>query len=185
MTASKVALGPGAAMTILYRDAAKHSDQNENSVVVRLHLGGRRVLLAGDAEAGDRADVTAAPAIYSVEAKLPSCCGADLRADVLIVGHHGSLTSSRRSFLDAVGATTFVVSSGPHPYRGVQLPDEVVLTKLRSRRKLFSTKSDDDACAIAMAKVGPDADESPGGCSNILVTILGGTVQAGFGRSAD
>lgn len=28
-------------------------------------------------------------------------------------GHHGSLTSSRTAFLDAVGAKIFVTSSGP------------------------------------------------------------------------
>jgi beta-lactamase superfamily II metal-dependent hydrolase len=32
---------------------------------------------------------------------------------VLVVGHHDSHTSSRRVFPDEVGATVFVISSGP------------------------------------------------------------------------
>src|SRR3546814_3981510 len=76
-----------------------------NSVVVRLDLGSRRILLAGDAEGGERKPPSEPPESGSVEAKLIACCAADLKSDVLIVGHHGSLTSSRRAFLDAVGAS--------------------------------------------------------------------------------
>src|SRR3546814_3897068 len=45
MDAAPVSLGVGARMRFLYRDPANHSDPNENSVVVRLDLGSRRILL--------------------------------------------------------------------------------------------------------------------------------------------
>ena len=179
MTRAPVALGPSATMNVLYIDSKHHSDPNDNSVVVRLHLGDRRVLLTGDAEGGDRDTVNTPPRRTSIEGKLLDCCIQDLRADVLIVGHHGSLTSSRKPFLDAVGATVFVISSGPHPYQGVQLPDEAVETELRQRGTLLSTKDGDEACLIATRKVGLDADESPGGCSSVLVTLGPEGVTAG------
>ena len=135
MTAAAISIGAGARMTILYRDPSNHADPNENSVVVRLDLGTQRVLLMGDAEAGDRASPSTSPKPTSIEGQLPSCCRAELRANVVVVGHHGSLTSSRRAFLDAVGASIFLVSSGPHPYQSVRLQ-----TPPRSRSSLRAAK---------------------------------------------
>ncbi|NJR80268.1 MBL fold metallo-hydrolase [Sphingomonas corticis] len=185
MTADPIALGPGASMSILYRNAERHSDPNENTVVVRLDLGGYRILLAGDAEAGGRDPVDTPPTRGSIEWSLLGCCKAALKADVLIVGHHGSLTSSRRPFLDAVGASIFVISSGPHPYQSVQLPDAGIVTELRGRGQVFSTKEGDEECLTATAKVGPDEDESPGGCTNVLVTVGPLGVGAAVVRPAD
>ena len=179
MTALPVALGPGSSMSMLWRDPSRHSDPNENTVVVRLDSAGRRVLLAGDAEGGGRQPPSTAPAPTSVEAGPLDCCAADLRADVLIVGHHGSLTSSRRALLDAVGATVFVVSSGPHPYSRVVLPDRAVLDELARRGRVLRTDVDDEGCELAERKVGPDADESPGGCSSVLVRLTATGVAAG------
>jgi len=48
---------------------------------------------------------------------LLACCETDLASHILVVGHHGSMTSSRRTFLNAVGASTFIVSAGPTSYR--------------------------------------------------------------------
>jgi len=186
MTAAPVTLGPGTAMTMLYRDAAHHADPNENSVVVRLDFGSRRILFAGDAEGGGRELPGSLPGPNSIEGKLIACCAADLRSDVLIVGHHGSLTSSRRAFLDKVGASIYVISSGPHPYSKVVLPDPSIETELRSRGELLQTDLDDDRCASDEAKIGPDNDESPGGCDNVVVSISpSGIVAAEYNRTAD
>lgn len=186
MTASPVALGPGGTMSILYRDASKHHDPNENSVVIRLDFAGRRILIAGDAEGGARKAPSQPADDGSIEGKLVACCVADLRSDVLVVGHHGSMTSSRREFLDKVQASTFIISSGPHPYSKVVLPDVVIEDELRSRGQLFQTDLADDDCAASEAKIGPDNDESPGGCHNVVVTVSPeGQLTTAYFRHAD
>jgi competence protein ComEC len=179
MSAQPVPLGAGARMAILYRDASQHPDPNENTVVVRFDLGGRRILVAGDAEASRRRDPPSAPPEpRSIEGQLLANSRSELPADLLVVGHHGSKTSSRRVFLDAVGARYFIISSGPYLYSGVKLPDQEVVTELEGRGEVFRTDIDDDACEHSPAKVGVDNDESPGGCNNIVVTIVNGQMAA-------
>lgn len=85
-------------------------DANDNSIVLLVTLGRRRLLLAGDVEA-------------LTEARLVRT-GVMLSADVLKVGHHGSRTSSTPPFLRAVGARVAVVSAGfgntfGHPHADV------------------------------------------------------------------
>jgi len=81
---------------------------NNDSLVLRLTYGSRSFLLTGDMERG-------------IEAKLLGS-GADLRADVLKVGHHGSRTSTSEPFLEAVSPSIALISAGfensfghPHP----------------------------------------------------------------------
>ena len=186
LTASPVTIGAGARMTALWRDAKNYADPNGNSVVVRLDLGNRRILLAGDAEGGERELPSQPPAPGSIEAGLLACCSSDIKADALVVGHHGSKTSSRDAFLDAVGARIFAISSGPHPYKTVRLPDAEIVADLEHRGTLYRTDVDDDACESNPNKIGPDADESPGGCDNILITIdPQGALNASYNRISD
>lgn len=194
MDAAPVPLGAGARMSFLYRDPRNYAHPNRNSVVVRLDLGNKRILLAGDAEGGERELPSEPPQASSIEAKLLACCAADLKSDVLVVGHHGSLTSSRRAFLDAVGASIYAISSGPYPYKRVRLPDEAIVTELESRGTLFRTDRDDayrldsetGSCELNPRKIGSDADESPGGCSNILIEIgENGAIGANYNDRAD
>lgn len=186
MTAAPVVLGAQAQMSLLYRDAHPYADPNGNSVVTRLDLGGKRVLLAGDAEGGEREPPTAAPQENAIEARLLACCKAELAADVLVVGHHGSLTSSRNAFIDAVGAKIFVISSGPFPYKSVTLPDKEIVQALEARGQVYRTDLNDADCGADPAKPGPDADESPGGCSNVLITIApSSALAAAYVKPAD
>lgn len=171
MTAAPVVLGAQAQMSQLYRDAQAYPDPNGNSVVTRLDLGDKRILLAGDAEGGEREPPSTAPQANSIEARLLACCKPELAADVLVVGHHGSLTSSRNAFIDAVGAKIFVISSGPFPYKSVTLPDKEIVQALEARGQVYRTDLKDADCGADPAKPGPDTDESPGGCSNVLITI--------------
>lgn len=171
MTAAPVVLGVQAQMSLLYRDAQAYADPNGNSVVTRLDLGDKRILLAGDAEGGEREPPSTAPLANSIEARLLACCKPELAADVLVVGHHGSLTSSRNAFIDAVGAKIFVISSGPYQYGSVTLPDKEIVQALEARGQVYRTDIKDADCSADPAKPGPDADESPGGCSNVLITI--------------
>jgi beta-lactamase superfamily II metal-dependent hydrolase len=170
-TGAPITLGAGATMTFLHADGGSQGSPNENSLVLRLDLGGTRVLFMGDAEAGGRQDPSVAPSQQSIEGALLACCAADLAADVLIVGHHGSMTSSRRAFLEAVNPTFAVVSSGPVQYGSVVLPDAVVVTELSSRAQVFRTDGNDPACRLNPAKIGPDADGRPGGCDNIRIVV--------------
>ena len=119
-----VQLGSAARMTFLHADPNFYAnDVNRNSVPVRLELGNTRLLFMGDAEAGERDDaISDAPHASSIEGQVLACCAGELRADLLVAGHHGSRTSSRIPFLDAVGATNFIISSGPKKYSGTALP---------------------------------------------------------------
>jgi competence protein ComEC len=183
---SSIALGQGASMRLLYADGSKHASFNENSLVARLDLGPHKVLLMGDAEAGGRKSPATKPSTSSIEGKLLACCAADLRADVLVVGHHGSKTSSRRAFLDVVGAKFFVVSSGPTKYATVMLPDDDVITELEGRGSVFRTDLEDAQCALSPDKVGPDGDGKPGGCDNVVIRLpVAGAITGEYRQISD
>jgi competence protein ComEC len=76
------------------------SDINSNSVVVRLGVKGRHLLLAGDLEAEGEAALVRG--------------GRPLTAEVLKVPHHGGRTSSMPEFLQGVRPAVAIVSAGYH-----------------------------------------------------------------------
>lgn len=81
-------------------------EPNDNSLVLRIRMGRRTLLFAGDAEAHE-------------EQTLLSRAGPAL--DILKVGHHGSRTSSTTSFLAAFRPRHAIISAGrgnrfPHPH---------------------------------------------------------------------
>lgn len=85
-----------------------YDDYNDYSVVVKATCGDTSFLLTGDAEA-------------TVEREMIQN-GADLKSDVLKVGHHGSYTSSCSEFLDAVNPQYAVITCGKnneygHPHK--------------------------------------------------------------------
>jgi competence protein ComEC len=173
----KVDLGKNAVMEFLHVDGSHHTDLNENSLVVRLDLGGARVLLVGDAPGGPRAAPSTAPHKGSAEAALLACCKDGIKADLLVAGHHGSMTSSRSEFIAAVAPKYTVISSGPFPYSQTVLPDKEIEAELASQSELFKTYENDGACGKNPKKIGPDNDGKPGGCSNVQVRIAGGAIQ--------
>jgi competence protein ComEC len=163
----KVALGEGAAFTILHADAKKLPDPNQNSLVLAVELGGARVLLVGDAESGSREDPS--EPVGDVEQFLIEQHGAQLHADILQVGHHGSLTSSRHGFLDVVKPKLALVSAGPKKYGKVTLPDAAVLAELRRMgAEVLRTDEHDASCPISH-RIG--GDKGPGGCDSYVITI--------------
>jgi len=181
-----VQLGRDARMTFLHANGSRQSSFNENSLVVRLELGSRHVLLPGDGEAGGRKAPSTPPTPNSVEGRLLACCSASLRSDILVAGHHGSMTSSRTAFLDAVGATQFIVSAGPTRYATVTLPDSVVIEEYARRGTVWRTDVNDATCGTNPAKIGPDNDGKPGGCDNIRITIdAAGAIAVAYDRRAD
>ncbi len=105
-------LGRHVTLEVLHPSAefitGSRSDENSNSVVLRLRFRNISVLLAGDME-----DV--------VEDRLLAA-EVDLHADVLKVAHHGSEYSSSEAFLRAVRPRWAVISAGAgnvfgHPHK--------------------------------------------------------------------
>ena len=155
----EVELGAGAHFTILHAEGKAVKDVNDNSIVVAVELGGARLLLTGDAGSGSRADPS--ESLGAVEEYLVDHVAAALDADILQVGHHGSKTSSRRAFLDAVTPTLALVSTGPKAYSGTVLPDpEVIDALIAAGATVLRTDEHDAECA-----------DGPGGCDSFLVTI--------------
>lgn len=106
-TGDRIALGERANVAVLWPpragDAAlDDGDPNSWSVVLRVTVAGRSALLMGDAPS-------------AVEERLRAS-GANLAADVLKVGHHGSRFSSSAPFLRAVSAKDAVISVGKNSY---------------------------------------------------------------------
>ena len=92
----------GVQLTVLHpqmQDYAEKRKSNNLSCVLRIDAGGRRMLLTSDIEARD-------------EAALLQRDPAALKADVLLVPHHGSRTSSTPEFIAAVGATDVMIPVG-------------------------------------------------------------------------
>ncbi len=90
---------------------------NDNSLVLQLDVGGRRVLLAGDVE-------------HEAEELLVARHGRGLGADVVKVPHHGSATSSTAAFVAATAPAWAVVSCGPANRFG--FPSETVVARWRA-----------------------------------------------------
>ena len=78
--------------------ALNSSEENNQSICVLLANGDNKVLFTGDAEQEEER--------YLVES------GRDIRADVYLVGHHGSSSSSSELLLDAVRPKYAVISCG-------------------------------------------------------------------------
>ncbi len=97
------------------------------------------------------------------------------RPDILVLGHHGSMTSSRKEFVDIVAARDFVISSGPMLYRTVTLPDQEVVDYISSipNTRVWRTDDGDTECLVDTDKIGNDADDRAGGCTNIHIHISG------------
>jgi competence protein ComEC len=162
-----VKLGEGARFTILHANGKQTQDPNQNSVVIAVELGGARLLLVGDAESGPRKDPSYP--VGDVEEFLIDHHAKAIRSDILQVGHHGSMTSSRRGFLEAVRPMLALVSSGPKMYGKVTLPDREVLDELkRVGAKILRTDERDADCPV-YGRIG--GDHGPGGCDSWVITI--------------
>jgi len=163
----EIKLGEGAKATILHAEGKKKDDFNENSIVLAVELGATRLLLTGDAESGPRKDPSEDPG--DIEEFLLDHHKERLRADILQVGHHGSKTSSRRAFLDAIQPKLALVSAGPKKYATVVLPDAEVIDALRAvGAQVLRTDEHDAGCPIPR-RIG--GDSGPGGCDSFIITV--------------
>ena len=78
----------GSATVTMLGPVAQYDDTNDTSIVLRIDYGATSFLLTGDMESDAERDLVNS--------------GANLKVDVLQVGHHGSSTSTSYVFLNAV-----------------------------------------------------------------------------------
>ena len=128
-----VTLGGGAALRVLNPPSpplsGTKSDVNNNGAALRLDYGATSALLM--------ADLFAEAEWAMLDAR------ADVSADLLKVGHHGSATSTSPEFLAAVGPSAAVVSVGADNRFGH--PSGAVMARLERRvgaAQLFTTAED-------------------------------------------
>ena len=108
----------GVRFEILHPSDRGRWSPNDGSCVLAIDVGMARVLLTGDIE-------------VKAERHLLDRYRSGLRADVLVVPHHGSDTSSSRAFLQAVQPKMALISSG---YRNrYKMPHPPVLQRLRAQ----------------------------------------------------
>ncbi|KHD76096.1 competence protein ComEC [Actinoplanes utahensis] len=113
-----------------------NSDPNNNSLILRAVLGGRSVLLLGDAETEEQEDLVA------------GIGAAGLRADVLKVAHHGSALQSP-ALVEAVDPTVALVSVGRDNDYGH--PNAVLLGWIaQGGARILRTDESGDVAAVAV-----------------------------------
>ncbi len=92
-------------------------DDNHGSLVLKYEYGGTKALLTGDAAAEDE--------------RIMLSKGADVSAEILKLGHHGSKNSSSEAFLLAVSPTVGIISCGKENIYGH--PHEETLQRLNAQ----------------------------------------------------
>jgi competence protein ComEC len=136
----------GVRVNVLHPQATGRTQERSNntSVVLRFVYGSTAVLMSGDIEKEAEGELLRS--------------GADLRADVLKVAHHGSKTSSTEAFLDAVSPHLAIISVGErsrfgHPHRAVVqrfLSREIKLLQT-GRSGMVQLESDGVTCEVKPA----------------------------------
>lgn len=103
------------------------NDSNQRSCVLLIDAQGERLLLTGDLDAaGEAALIAAWPW---------------LKADWLVVGHHGSRTSSSRTFLQVISAQYALISRAKHNNYGHPHP-QVLANLQQAQVQVYDTALD-------------------------------------------
>jgi len=136
----------GVDFNVLHPDARSDRKGNNASCVIRIEArGGRRVLLTGDIEAtSERGLLQASPERLSV--------------DVLVVPHHGSLTSSSPAFVEAVRPGYALFPTG---YRNhFRFPRKPVVDRYRSAGTVLLDTASQGAITVRLPSGGlpPEAE---------------------------
>lgn len=114
-----------------------YKDNNNNSAVVRLTHGANAILLTGDAESESEQDMIASKA--------------ELSADLMLVGHHGSNSSTTAAFLNKVKPKAAVIQVGKGNKYGH--PKEKVLQRLEKQGvKVYRNDEQGTIAAISDGK---------------------------------
>lgn len=127
-------------LSVLHPPAGYSAEDNDRSLVLRAEARGRSVLLPGDLQAaGERRLLATAPP-------------GTLRADVLLVPHHGSRSSTGTALLAAVEPRLALLSAGRDNRFGH--PHAEVLARLRARGVPFLVTGDSGWIRIRLARDG-------------------------------
>lgn len=94
-----------------------YDEVNNMSAVLKLTYNSTSFLLTGDAESKSEYDILASKE--------------NIKADVLLVGHHGSNSSTTQQFLDAVNPTYAVIQVGKNSYGH---PTDKTIQKLSDKK---------------------------------------------------
>lgn len=114
-----------------------YKDNNNNSAVVRLTHGANAILLTGDVESESEQDMIASKA--------------ELSADLMLVGHHGSNSSTTAAFLNKVKPKAAVIQVGKGNKYGH--PKEKVLQRLEKQGvKVYRNDEQGTIAAISDGK---------------------------------
>lgn len=111
--------------------------KNNRSCVLKISTAGKSVLISGDIE-------------QSREHKLIKLAGSELRADILIAPHHGSLTSSSVEFIRQVAATDIIFQVGYLNRWG--FPRQAVLKRYQQTKAAIHRTDRDGAILIHCKK---------------------------------
>ena len=112
-----IPLGDATVTVLSPTRGATWENLNNYSLVLRITYGNTAFLLMGDAEAEVEESMLTAKT--------------ELAADVLVVGHHGSATSSSKNFIKAVAPRDALLSVGED--NSYNLPNTGVLTRLKEQ----------------------------------------------------
>ncbi|MEF3691910.1 MAG: ComEC/Rec2 family competence protein [Candidatus Moraniibacteriota bacterium] len=115
---STIVFPNGAKLEIIYpfsKVEQSPEDKNDTSIVARLDFGENRFLFTGDLSQAGEAELLK--------------YGADISADILKVGHHGSKSSSSDKFIQKINPQQAIISVGKNSYGH---PHPEVLERLES-----------------------------------------------------
>ena len=159
-TATATVLGP----------VADYPETNNTSLVLRVDFGTTRFLFTGDMETKAETDLLES--------------GADVKADVLKVGHHGSSTSTGYRFLRAVDPAAAVISVGAgndygHPHEEVmsRLHDAGIPIYRTDEMGTVTAVSDGTTVTFSWEKTGASPDTGTGSADTVYI---GNTVSHKF-----
>lgn len=110
-----------ASFTVLAPNQAVYANENDYSVSIRMDCGALSLVVTGDAAAVSELEMLNN--------------GQRLDADLLVIGHHGSDTSTQEAFLEAVSPDIAVISCGRNNSYGH--PVKRVMELLESRQILL------------------------------------------------
>jgi len=142
-------LSESAILTVLDGFLPAPDGLNNTSLVLRIDCGRTSFLITGDAEKEE-------------EARLADI-GSLLRASVLVAGHHGSDTSSRQAFLNAVRPVASTISVGRD--NGYHLPSPRVIERLAAFGPIYRT---DQSGAISFSTDGRTIRVTADGIDDVL-----------------